>query len=271
MKKTAMRFNDLIVFGLAILLLTLPLCGSASAQYRDRHRDTGAAPSDTGRSVEQGRSERRTRPSGREVQRDERTRPTERGRIERRTAPGSREVQRDERAPAGPASRAAPGRRVPDSRRVYDRPPERDWQRDRQPPQRKVYVPQRWVHVDRPHYRALWPRHYSRVWWCGSGCRIGFLFGFTVWAINTVVSADSVYSFPTWEALEYNRTGETSLWESDWGYVEFTPTRTFRQRFGRHVRDCRDFLRVVVRNDGLERRYRGTACRNPDGAWWIVS
>ncbi len=109
------------------------------------------------------------------------------------------------------------------------------------------------------------------MWWCGVHCRIGHLFGFSVWAVHTVVSYDSNHSFPIWEALEYNRTGETSLWESGWGYVEFTPTRTFTRRFGRRERYCRDFLRVVVRHEGLERRYRGTACRNPRGAWWIVS
>jgi surface antigen len=97
------------------------------------------------------------------------------------------------------------------------------------------------------------------------------LFGFTVWSTHTVMSYNSGYSFPVWESLEYNRTGETSLWESGWGYVEFTPTRTFQRRYGGYLRDCRNFLRVVVRNDGFERRYRGTACRNPNGSWWIAS
>jgi len=86
-----------------------------------------------------------------------------------------------------------------------------------------------------------------------------------------VLSYNSSYSFPVWESLEYNRTGETSLWESGWGYVEFTPTRTFQRHYGGFYRDCRDFLRVVVRSDGFERRYRGTACRNPNGSWWVVS
>ena len=156
-------------------------------------------------------------------------------------------------------------------RRRYNRPAERRWHRDRPRTQKTIYIPRRWSHRNRPHHRHLWKRRYSRVWWCGVHCRIGHLFGFSVWAVHTVVSYDSNHSFPIWEALEYNRTGETSLWESGWGYVEFTPTRTFTRRFGRRVRDCRDFLRVVVRHDGLERRYRGTACRNPRGAWWIVS
>lgn len=245
-----MRFNGLIVCGLAALLLSSLFVGSVSAQRRDRDRDSGTTYSDTRRAGEPGRAERRTAPGGREAQRDDRSR---------------------QRQPAAPKSRPAPARPMPDRRHIYNRPSEREWHGRGPVPQRQVYVPRRWVHAERPHHRALWSRHYGRVWWCDAGCQIGFLFGFTVWAVNTVVAADSAYSFPTWEALEYNRTGETSLWESAWGYVEFTPTRTFQQHFGVHVRYCRDFLRVVVRSDGLTRSYHGTACRNPDGAWWIVS
>ena len=47
-----------------------------------------------------------------------------------------------------------------------------------------------------------------------------FLFGFSVGAVDTVITYDSNDSFPIWEALEYNKTGETSRWESNWGYVK---------------------------------------------------
>lgn len=277
-----MRIGGLIVCGLAVVFLSLPLCGSASAQYRDQDRDTRAVPSDARPPVESGRSasgarEEQLRGSRSRVQVEQGTprfyaTPERRRRAQR----GGREPQpngprsRVQVRPGTPRFQAAPGRRTQAPRSIYNRPPERDWHRGRREPQRRIYVPRRWIHAERPHYRALRDRRFSHVWWCDFNCRIAFLFGFTVWNTNTVISAGSAYSFPIWEALEYNRTGETSLWESNWGYVEFTPIRTFRQRFGRLVRDCRDFLRVVVRNDGLERRYRGTACRNPDGAWWIV-
>ncbi|MDH3240422.1 MAG: hypothetical protein OEO83_07130 [Alphaproteobacteria bacterium] len=136
---------------------------------------------------------------------------------------------------------------------------------------RAVYVPRRWSHRDRPHHRHPANRKHGRAWWCGAGCRISLLFGCNVWAPQTVLYHNFSYSFPVWEALEYNQTGETSLWESDWGYLEFTPTRTYTRRFGRSLRDCRDFVRVVVQNNGVERRFNGTACRNPDGAWWVES
>lgn len=249
-----MQIKGLVFAGLAALVVSLPCSQVAVAQFRDR--DTRAAPDERRRPAEREKAQPRRAPEGREMQRD-------------------RRPQRQQAQPMPPSRRAAPRqemeRRAQPPRRVYNRPPQQQWHRAQPAPQRRIYVPHRWERVERPHHRALRHRHYSRVWWCGTSCRIALLFGFTVWTVDTVVSSGSVYSFPVWEALEYNRTGETSLWESGWGYVEFTPTRTFQMRFGPHLRDCRDFLRVVVRNDGLERRYRGTACRNPDGAWWIVS
>lgn len=251
-----MQIKRVIVCGLAALVFSLMFSNGADAQYRDRTRGAQAAQEDTERKFDRGGSSRRAASDDRRVGRD-------------KQAPRHRVQSRDTRPRAkrdGDRSR-----KVGTQRRTYDRRAERRWHRDRPSAQRRIYIPRRWNHNDRPHRRNLWRRRYNRVWWCGAECRIALLFGFTVWAINTVVAHDSGYSFPIWEALEYNATGETSLWESSWGYVEFTPTKTFRRRFGRSIRNCRDFLRVVVRNEGLERRYRGTACRNPHGAWWIVS
>ncbi|MDX1483276.1 MAG: hypothetical protein R3229_02240 [Alphaproteobacteria bacterium] len=305
-----MSKTRVMLCGLAAMTFSLALADGAAAQYRERSRppevettpgERDAAPPDVQR---RGREDQR-RMRGR--QREERAREKERRgeRAEERTrraAPADerRRVRPDEdrRRQAEPAERerrARPDRdrrrqaepddrrrrALPDrdrrrearprERRRYERPAERRWHRDRPREARRVYIPRRWDHRPRPHRRHLWPRRYGRVWWCGHDCRILLLFGFTVWAVDTAMSYDSSLSFPVWEALEYNQTGETSLWESGWGYVEFTPTRTYRRRFGRYRRDCRDFLRVVVRNDGLERRYSGTACRNPEGVWWIVA
>jgi len=117
------------------------------------------------------------------------------------------------------------------------------------------------------------------LWWCGTGCRLGFLFGFTTWNVALIVREDNDDHWPLWNALEYNATGETSLWESDWGYVEFTPIATYRSDYTvrtrggyeRRSRWCRDFERVVVRNDGLANRFRGTACRREFQNVWKIS
>ncbi len=251
-----MQIKRVIVCGLAALVFSLAISHDADAQYRDRNREPQAAPEDTKRLFDRNKPPRSATPDGQKVRRD-------------KQSPQPRAPSQDQRPRA--KRDLDQSREVRTQRRTYDRRAERQWHRDSPTAQRRIYVPRRWSYNDRPHRRNLWQRRYSRMWWCGAECRIALLFGFSVWAIDTVVSYDSGYSFPIWESLEYNATGETSLWESSWGYVEFTPTRTFTRRFGRSIRNCRDFLRIVVRNEGLERRYRGTACRNPQGAWWIVS
>ena len=300
-----MQIKRVIVCSLAALVFSFVLSHEASAQYRDRNRDRQVSPEETEREINRKKPSRGEHPDVRKEQRDKRA---PRSRVQpkdqpRRAAPEDnrrrqarpdgqrRDVrpERDRRRRAQPQQERRRARPAIDRRRQaqpqqerrrarpaidrrrYDRRAERRWHRDRPRTQSRIYIPGRWSHRKRPHRRHLRNRRYGRVWWCGVHCRIGLLFGFSVWAVDTVVWHDSSYSFPIWEALEYNRTGETSLWESGWGYVEFTPTRTFTRRFGRRVRHCRDFLRVVVRHNGLERRYRGTACRNPRGAWWIVS
>ena len=161
--------------------------------------------------------------------------------------------------------------RAQPQRRQYDRQGKRRWQRDSRRSTRNNFFPRLWSKRNRAHRNHLWNRNYSRVWWCGFDCNIALLFGVSIWDDDTVISRDSSNNFPVWEALEYDRTGETSLWETNEGFVEFTPTRTFSMRFGSSVRDCRDFLRTIIDNDGFERQFRGTACRNPQGDWWIVS
>ena len=70
-------------------------------------------------------------------------------------------------------------------------------------------------------------------------------------------------------ALESQPTGQASVWRNpDSGNSgSITPTRTFQQSDGRY---CREFQQTVT-IDGQENRAFGTACRQPDGSWQIIS
>lgn len=73
----------------------------------------------------------------------------------------------------------------------------------------------------------------------------------------------------TQDTLEHGRNGETSTWvnpdNQHSGTV--TPTRTIRQESGG---PCREFQQTVTIGGRSERAY-GTACRQADGSWKIVS
>ena len=70
-------------------------------------------------------------------------------------------------------------------------------------------------------------------------------------------------------AFETTPSGQTSIWRNPanghWGTV--TPSRTFQDATGRY---CRDYKQTVT-VDGQEHQGNGTACREPDGAWRIMS
>jgi len=73
----------------------------------------------------------------------------------------------------------------------------------------------------------------------------------------------------TQQSLESQRTGEPSTWSNPdnrhSGTV--TPTRTYRRDSGEN---CREFQQTVTIDGRTERAY-GTACRQSDGSWKIVS
>lgn len=71
------------------------------------------------------------------------------------------------------------------------------------------------------------------------------------------------------DALEYQRTGTTASWENpDSGHAgTVTPTRTYQRTDGRY---CREFTQTITVNGEIEEA-AGTACRQPDGTWQIVS
>ena len=72
----------------------------------------------------------------------------------------------------------------------------------------------------------------------------------------------------TQNTLERSKTGQTSSWQNpDSGNSgTITTTRTF-QNEGRY---CREFTQTITVGGKTEKGY-GTACRQPDGSWQIVS
>lgn len=73
----------------------------------------------------------------------------------------------------------------------------------------------------------------------------------------------------TYEALEFNETGEATDWVNpDTGrYYEVTPEDTFVYR---GMEPCREFD-IVTREGGREYHSTEIACRRSDGSWEIQS
>ncbi len=70
-------------------------------------------------------------------------------------------------------------------------------------------------------------------------------------------------------AFEYNRSGVAETWSNpDSGnYGTVTPVRTYQQPNGQY---CREYQTTIHVGGRVENAY-GTACREPDGTWRIVS
>jgi len=83
------------------------------------------------------------------------------------------------------------------------------------------------------------------------------------------VAARSFAQDPLQNALEYNPTNQASTWVNpDTGSTDsVVPVRTFENNVGQ---PCREFQRTIVIGGREEQGY-GTACRQPDGSWRIVS
>lgn len=71
------------------------------------------------------------------------------------------------------------------------------------------------------------------------------------------------------EALEYQPSGRPASWNNpDSGHSgSITPTRTWQRDTGQY---CRDYTQSIV-IDGKAEEAKGTACREDDGTWRIVS
>lgn len=71
------------------------------------------------------------------------------------------------------------------------------------------------------------------------------------------------------QALEVNRSGTASTWTNpDTGHAgSVTPVRTYQTGTGEY---CREYQQTVTVGGQTEQAY-GTACRQPDGSWKVVS
>jgi surface antigen len=70
-------------------------------------------------------------------------------------------------------------------------------------------------------------------------------------------------------SLEYNRTNQPSSWHNPDTGIDYTvtPTRTYQTGGGQY---CREYQTDVIVGGKREQAY-GTACRQPDGSWQVVS
>lgn len=71
------------------------------------------------------------------------------------------------------------------------------------------------------------------------------------------------------QSLEYNRTNQPSTWHNPDTGVNYTvtPTSTYQNASGQY---CREYQTDVIVGGKRELAY-GTACRQPDGSWKVVS
>ena len=82
-------------------------------------------------------------------------------------------------------------------------------------------------------------------------------------------SVDRTDELKAMQALEYNRTGQASSWENPrtGGDVTVVPVRTYQAENEQY---CREYQMTIVVEGRRETGY-GTACRQPDGSWRVVS
>ncbi len=106
----------------------------------------------------------------------------------------------------------------------------------------------------------------------GSGRTAATMVGTIAGAViggNVGRSMDDTDRLKAHRSLEYSQTNETTHWSNpDTGNAySMTPTRTWQSDNGRY---CREYTSDVVIGGRRERSY-GTACRQPDGSWKVVS
>lgn len=102
----------------------------------------------------------------------------------------------------------------------------------------------------------------------GAGVLLGGLLGSSVG--QSLDRADQAYAAQSYHStLEATPTGQTTSWVNpDSGNQgTYTPTQTYQTDAGQY---CREFQQTVTVGGQTEAAY-GTACRQPDGSWQIVS
>ncbi|MEM7022761.1 MAG: RT0821/Lpp0805 family surface protein [Pseudomonadota bacterium] len=106
----------------------------------------------------------------------------------------------------------------------------------------------------------------------GTGIAAGVLLGgLAGGALGSTLDAQdrNIASRTTQNSLETVPSGTTSNWSNpDSGNSgSFTPTRTYQDSSGQY---CREYQQTITVGGQKEQSY-GTACRQPDGSWKIVS
>lgn len=71
------------------------------------------------------------------------------------------------------------------------------------------------------------------------------------------------------QALENNRTGNTTSWTNPDTHARYRvrPTKTYKKPSGQY---CREYTTSAVIAGKTQQMY-GTACRQPDGTWKVIS
>ncbi len=97
----------------------------------------------------------------------------------------------------------------------------------------------------------------------GAGVFIGAIIGGSIGR-----SMDEVDQNCVGNVLEQAPDGETIIWNNPNNRrYQVTPTRTYQERSGRY---CREYTTNAVINGRHQQMY-GTACRQPDGSWQLIS
>jgi surface antigen len=107
----------------------------------------------------------------------------------------------------------------------------------------------------------------GRLWATGAGVLLGALAGSEIGA--SLDNADRAYANQANNRALSAPIGETIAWNNpDSGnYGNITPTRDGYSTGGRY---CREYQQTVVVGGKQQSAY-GTACRQPDGSWEVVS
>lgn len=106
----------------------------------------------------------------------------------------------------------------------------------------------------------------------GSGRTVATVAGTIIGSViggNVGRSMDDTDRLKARHSLEYNRTNESSSWHNPDTGTDYTmtPTRTWQNGSGHY---CREYTTDVTVGGRHESAY-GTACRQPDGSWRVVS
>ncbi len=102
----------------------------------------------------------------------------------------------------------------------------------------------------------------------GAGVLLGALLGSEVG--KSLDRMDQMHANRSYEtAMESTPTGQTAAWSNpDSGHAgSYTPVKTYQSAAGNY---CREFQQTITVGGRTETAY-GTACRQPDGDWRIIS